>query len=45
VTTIAQPGYEMGQKAAEILLKQINKEWNGLHEHVFPCELIIRESS
>lgn len=45
VTTIAQPGYEMGQKAAELLLQQINKELQGFDEHVFGCELMIRESS
>ncbi|MBZ5752386.1 LacI family DNA-binding transcriptional regulator [Metabacillus rhizolycopersici] len=45
VTTIAQPGYEMGQKAAEVLLQQIKEDTQGFHEYVFPCELVIRESS
>lgn len=45
VTTIAQPGYEMGQKAAELLLKQINNELQEVQEYVYPCEFQIRESS
>lgn len=45
VTTIAQPGYAMGQKAAEVLLQQIKEDTQDFHEYVFPCELVIRESS
>ncbi|CAM4223562.1 substrate-binding domain-containing protein [Lederbergia lenta] len=47
VTTIAQPGYEMGQKAADLLIKKINseKKVQDFNDYVFPCELIIRESS
>ncbi|QPA32622.1 LacI family DNA-binding transcriptional regulator [Thermaerobacillus caldiproteolyticus] len=45
ITTIAQPAYEMGKKAAELLLKQINKERVGSELYTFPCKLIIRESS
>lgn len=45
ITMIAQASYEMGERAAEILLKQINKEPIDREEIVFPCELIIRESS
>ncbi|WP_163538942.1 substrate-binding domain-containing protein [Gracilibacillus sp. YIM 98692] len=45
VTTIAQPSYHMGEKASELLLKQINKEEIENHELTFPCELIIRDSS
>ncbi|MRH44479.1 LacI family DNA-binding transcriptional regulator [Aquibacillus halophilus] len=45
VTTIAQSAYMMGEKAADLLLKQINKEQIDRHEVSFPCELIIRDSS
>ncbi|ASK63853.1 LacI family transcriptional regulator [Virgibacillus phasianinus] len=45
VTTVAQSSRGMGEKAAEILLKQINKEKVDTNEIVFPCELLIRESS
>ncbi|MDQ0219192.1 LacI family transcriptional regulator [Peribacillus cavernae] len=45
VTTIAQPAHEMGQQAAELLLKQIDDEVQDVQEYVFPCELLIRESS
>ncbi len=44
ITTIAQPSFEMGKKAAELLLQQINKEDIEAREYVFPCELCIRES-
>lgn len=45
ITTIAQPAYKMGEKAAELLLKQIKKEDIEPGIHTFLCELIIRESS
>jgi LacI family kdg operon repressor len=45
VTTISQPSHEMGQKAAELLLKQINKEDVKMEDTVFECELFIREST
>ncbi|WP_235728207.1 LacI family DNA-binding transcriptional regulator [Metabacillus indicus] len=45
VTTIDQPGYRMGQRAAELLLKKINGEHVAPAEEVFDCELIVRESS
>lgn len=45
VTTIAQPAFKMGEKAAKLLLQQINKEQTEPEEHRFPCQIIIRESS
>ena len=45
VTTIGQPSFEMGQKAAELLLQQINKEEISAAETVFHCSLYIREST
>jgi LacI family transcriptional regulator len=47
MTTVDQQGYEMGRKAAEILLDQINDK--GLisldQTHIIESKLIIRESS
>ncbi len=45
VSTISQPAFEMGQKAAELLLKQIKKEDVELKEYQYPCDLVIRETS
>lgn len=45
ITTIAQPAYQMGKKAAEVLMRLIEKEPLAPRQYVFPCELIIRESS
>ncbi|MFK4998811.1 substrate-binding domain-containing protein [Bacillus sp. N9] len=46
VTTIAQPGFEMGQKAAELLINNIeNKEPQVARQYVFPCKLMVRASS
>lgn len=45
ITTIVQPAYEMGSKAAELLLKQINKETTECNKVIFPCQLLLRESS
>ena len=47
ISTIRQPGFEMGQKAAQMLIKQIeNKERSEIFETVtMPTELIIREST
>lgn len=47
ISTIKQPGFEIGQKAAELIIKQIN---NKISETKFetitmPTELIIRNSS
>ncbi len=45
LTTIKQPIYGKGKRAAELLINQIeNKSVNGLHENLEP-ELIIREST
>lgn len=45
ITTIAQPGFEMGQKAAELLIRQIETKERTYETIVLPTELIIRESS
>ena len=47
ISTVKQPGFLMGQKAAELLIKQINSKKN-ITEYqtlIMPTELIIRESS
>ena len=45
MTMIAQPAFEMGRKATEILLKQINKDHYEAEKIIYPCELIVRQSS
>ena len=47
ISTIKQPGFEMGQKAAQMLIEKIeNKDRSGAYKTVtMPTELIIRESS
>nr|WP_262909896.1 LacI family DNA-binding transcriptional regulator [Maribellus sp. CM-23] len=47
ISTIKQPGFEMGKKAAELLIRQINqKETPDYFETItMPTELIIRDSS
>lgn len=45
ISTIAQPGFEMGQKAAELLIRQIETKEETYQTIVLPTELIIRESS
>ena len=45
ISTIAQPGFLMGQKAAELILKQIEHKEKNFITLVLPTELIIRESS
>lgn len=46
ISTMSQPGYEMGLKAAELLIKQINNPDQLINETVvMHSELIIRESS
>ncbi|HET6558554.1 MAG TPA: LacI family DNA-binding transcriptional regulator [Prolixibacteraceae bacterium] len=45
ITTIAQPGFEMGQKAAQMLIRQIESRERKYETIVLPTELIIRESS
>ncbi len=42
MTIIAQPAFEMGAKAADLLLKQINKEAILPERIYFTCELICR---
>ncbi len=45
ISTIAQPGFIMGQKAAELILSQIVHKEKSFKTLVMPTELIIRESS
>ena len=47
ITTIKQPAYEMGKKAAELVIKEIEekKTEKTYQTIVMPTELIIRESS
>lgn len=45
ISTIAQPGFEMGQMAAELLIRQIETKERTYQTIVLPTELIIRESS
>ena len=46
ITTIGQPSFEMGEKAATLLLELIKKEpLLPPQDYVFQCELKIRESS
>jgi len=47
ISTIKQPGFEMGQKAAELLVKQINQKSGPIKFETIkmPTELIVRESS
>lgn len=44
LTTIRQPAYEMGKKAAEKLIKAIDKEDDAVEEIVIESQLIIRQS-
>lgn len=47
ISTIKQPGFEMGQKAAELIINQITKEGNKTVPKIIemPTELIVRNSS
>lgn len=46
LTVAAQPAYEMGKKAAEILLSKLsNENTSAYQEVVLPAEIIIRQSS
>ena len=44
LTTVRQPKYEMGYKAAEMLIQMIDHEHLEAYEHIFNTELIIRKS-
>ena len=45
LTTIAQPRYELGATAMELLLQAINKKETPIQNKVLAHELIIREST
>jgi LacI family transcriptional regulator len=45
ITTISQPGFEMGQKAAELIIRKIENKERTYQTITLPTELIVRESS
>jgi LacI family transcriptional regulator len=45
ITTIIQPGFEMGQKAAALIIHQIENKEKTFHTIVLPTEMEIRDSS
>jgi LacI family transcriptional regulator len=45
ISTIAQPGFEMGQKAAELIIRKIENKERTYQTIILPTELIIRDSS
>ena len=47
ISTVKQPGFLMGKKAAELIIQQINSRsvWLDFETTTMPTELIIRESS
>jgi LacI family transcriptional regulator len=45
ISTIAQPGFAMGQKAAELIISKIENKDRTYQTIVLPTELIIRDSS
>ena len=47
ISTIKQPGFEIGKKAAELLLNQLNEKnlSSNFKTIVMPTELVVRESS
>lgn len=45
ISTIGQPGFEMGQKAAEMIIRKIENRERTYRTITLPVELIIRESS
>ncbi len=47
ISTIKQPGYEIGQKAAELIISQILKKEvkSGFETITMPTELVVRKSS
>lgn len=45
ISTIAQPGFKMGQKASELIIREIETKERDPQTIILPTELIIRESS
>ena len=45
LTSVQQPGEIVGQKSVELLLRQINDPARPIEPLVFPCKLIVREST
>lgn len=45
ISTIIQPGFTMGQKAAELIIQKIENKERTFQTIVLPTELIVRESS
>lgn len=44
LTVVKQPSIELGEKAAEILLKRINEQGKDFREYLLPTHLTVRES-
>jgi DNA-binding LacI/PurR family transcriptional regulator len=45
LSTVVQPNYELGQKAAEMLLSRIQKSKEPIKNIVLPTQLIVRAST
>jgi LacI family transcriptional regulator len=45
LSTVAQPKYELGQKAAEILLRRIQESTEPIQEIILPTKLMVRAST
>ena len=45
LTTVKQPAFELGQKAAEVILNRIRNQQQEPQEHVLDTTLIVRKSS
>jgi DNA-binding LacI/PurR family transcriptional regulator len=46
LTVAAQPAYEMGRRAVEVLLKKLDEEPTDQYQEVIlPAEIVIRQSS
>ncbi|MBG9812552.1 LacI family DNA-binding transcriptional regulator [Priestia endophytica] len=45
VTTVSHPAFEMGEKAASLLIRQIQKESTPIEQNEYQCTLIIRETT
>jgi len=44
LTTIAQPIFEMGKTAAEVVIRKIQGQSPGIERHILPTRLIVRHS-
>jgi DNA-binding LacI/PurR family transcriptional regulator len=44
LTTVAQPAFDIGCTAGELLLGQIDKETSWIQRRIMPVQLIVRQS-